>query len=95
MSDPITIRAHVFYSGHVQGVGFRWTAKNIAKGYEITGWVRNLPDGRVELVAEGAENEVRSFLQAIRQSGLGSLIRHEDVNWEQPMGDMFGFQIIG
>ena len=46
-------RVRILYSGHVQGVGFRYTAKTVAAGFEITGVVRNLPDGRVELVAEG------------------------------------------
>ena len=46
-------RAHVFYSGRVQGVGFRYSTREVACGYEVTGRVRNLPDGRVELVAEG------------------------------------------
>src|SRR5207249_8898651 len=52
-------RAHVFYAGRVQGVGFRYTAREVACGYEVTGFVRNLPDGRVEMVAEGEEEEVR------------------------------------
>ena len=48
----------VFYSGHVQGVGFRYTAKTVAAGFEISGNVRNLSDGRVELIAEGAREEL-------------------------------------
>ncbi len=51
----------IFYSGHVQGVGFRYTAKSVATGYEIAGVVRNLPDGRVELVAEGPRAEWNNF----------------------------------
>ena len=47
----------VFYSGHVQGVGFRYTVKTVAWGFEVTGTVRNLQDGRVELIAEGAMSE--------------------------------------
>src|SRR5471030_2081507 len=50
-------RMKVFYSGRVQGVGFRYTARTVAAGFEITGYVRNLPDGRVELVAEGDDSE--------------------------------------
>ena len=54
-------RVLVHYSGRVQGVGFRYTAKQVAAGYEIVGTVRNLSDGRVELVAEGAHDELEAF----------------------------------
>ena len=87
-------RVHVFYSGHVQGVGFRYTAKSLAQRYEVTGWVRNLLDGRVELVAEGERSELEAFLQAIRDSGLGPLIAHEEIHWEPAQGDFVGFQIV-
>jgi acylphosphatase len=70
-------RLHVLYAGRVQGVGFRYTAKVVATGFEVTGIVRNLPDGRVELVAEGLKDELEGFQQAIRESGLGSLIARE------------------
>lgn len=61
----------VWYSGHVQGVGFRYTTWSIARGYAVTGFVENLPDGRVHLVAEGTVDQVRLFLAAIadRMSG--------------------------
>ena len=64
----------VFYEGNVQGVGFRWTVRDAAKGFDVTGWVRNLPDGRVELQVTGEEDEVRLFLDCIVQSELHSLI---------------------
>lgn len=57
----------VYYSGHVQGVGFRATAASIARRYAVSGWVRNLPDRRVELLAEGESNEVLAFLAAVRE----------------------------
>ena len=66
-------RLKIFYSGRVQGVGFRYTAKTVAAGFEIAGTVRNLPDGRVELVAEGAREELEAFRAAIRNAGLASL----------------------
>lgn len=86
---------HIFYSGRVQGVGFRYTTKNVAMGYEVTGIVRNLPDGRVELVAEGLKDELEAFQQGIRESGLGSFISHEEVAWEDSKGDFRGFEISG
>ena len=86
-------RATVFYSGRVQGIGFRYTAREIACGFELTGYVRNLRDGRVELVAEGAEQEVTAFLEAVRVSQLGSHIRNADVNWGEGTGELRGFEI--
>jgi acylphosphatase len=86
-------RTTVFYSGKVQGVGFRYTVREVACGYEVTGYARNLPDGRVELVAEGDEEEAAAFLEAIRASQLGSHIRHADVNWREATGEFNGFDI--
>lgn len=65
----------VFYEGRVQGVGFRWTVRHIAKGFEVKGWVRNLVDGRVEMQVTGDGNEVRAFVKAISESELRSHIR--------------------
>jgi acylphosphatase len=67
----------VFYEGNVQGVGFRYTVRQIAKGFDITGSVRNLADGRVELLATGEEDELRAFLDAIGQSELHAHIKSQ------------------
>lgn len=67
----------VHYEGRVQGVGFRYATKRIAMGFEVTGWVRNLPDGRVEMIVCGDEAEVREFLREIRESQLGPHIQKE------------------
>jgi acylphosphatase len=87
-------RVQVFYSGRVQGVGFRYTAKTVAAGFEITGAVRNLPDGRVELVAEGARNELEAFCDAIRGAGLAGFIRDEKANWSAAQSNFKGFEIV-
>jgi acylphosphatase len=68
------ISLQVFYEGNVQGVGFRWTIRNIAKGFDVIGWVRNLSDGRVELQVGGEESEVFAFLDSIMESELRSHI---------------------
>ena len=59
------VRRHAFFRGRVQGVGFRFTAQSIAQQFEVTGFVRNLPDGRVELVAEGTGPELNRFVDEI------------------------------
>ena len=87
-------RMHIFYSGRVQGVGFRYAAKSVAMGFEVTGTVRNLPDGRVELTVEGATEELEAYQQAVRDSGLGGLIRDETVSWEMATGEFRGFEIV-
>ena len=84
----------VFFSGRVQGVGFRYQTRQVAAGYEVTGIVRNLPDGRVELVAEGEEAELNAFRLAVRDSGLNGLIRNEEVNWAGPSEEFRGFSIV-
>ena len=87
-------RMHVFYSGCVQGVGFRYTAKTAANGFEVTGIVRNLPDGRVELIAEGDRGELEAFRDAIRGAGLAGFIRDESVNWSDAQNEFHGFEIV-
>jgi len=84
----------VLYSGHVQGVGFRYTVKSVAAGFDVTGTVRNLPGGGVELIAEGARAELEAFRQAIRQSGLDHFVEHEDVSWAEPRSEFRGFEIV-
>jgi acylphosphatase len=83
----------ILYSGHVQGVGFRYTVRSVATGFEITGAVRNLPNGQVELVAEGPGGELEAFRQAIRDEGLEHFIDNEDVSWSEATGEFHGFEI--
>ena len=83
----------ILYSGHVQGVGFRYTVRTVAAGFEVMGTVRNLADGRVELTAEGVKTELDAFREAIHAAGLAANIRKEDVNWTEPRGGFTGFVI--
>lgn len=87
-----TARKKVLYSGHVQGVGFRYTARSIAGGFDVVGYVRNLPDGRVELVAEGSPAELQAFLDAVDQE-LGVYIRDVKISDEPPSGRFSDFSI--
>jgi acylphosphatase len=87
-------RMQILYSGLVQGVGFRYTAKTAAAGFEVIGTVRNLPDGRVELIAEGERGELESFRDAIRGAGLAGFIRDERVTWGDAKNEFHGFEIV-
>ena len=89
----MTIGKQLFYEGRVQGVGFRYTVKNIARGFEVVGWVRNLDDGRVELQVAGDPGEVDSFLEAIAESELKSHIRHVAAHSIAPLAGARGFEI--
>ena len=88
-------RLQVYYSGRVQGVGFRYTVQKLAAGFEVVGLVRNLDDGRVELVAEGERAELEAFREAIRAAGLARLIQREEAAWSAVRGEFRGFSIAG
>jgi acylphosphatase len=66
----VMVAKRVYYEGHVQGVGFRFSVKSVATGFDVVGWVKNLIDGRVELEVQGEESEVNGFLEAILESQL-------------------------
>jgi len=87
-------RLQVLYSGRVQGVGFRFTVKMVANGFEVTGIVRNLADGRVEMVAEGQRGELEQFLKGIQDSDVGAFIRGEEKTWTEAKNEFRGFEII-
>ena len=84
----------VLFSGHVQGVGFRYTARTVATGFEISGIIRNLQDGRVELVAEGLRPELEAFRQALHDAGLAGFIRDEQIDWTDAENKFKGFEIV-
>jgi len=86
-------RVTTFYSGPVQGVGFRYTVNLLVNGFEVTGTVRNLPDGRVELVAEGVRVELEGLLEAVRRSDVGRFIRQEQSDWTDANNEFRTFQI--
>jgi acylphosphatase len=86
-------RIHVFYSGHVQGIGFRYTAQDIAMTLDITGWVKNLADGRVEVVAEGEEEAIKVFLEKISKGQLGRYIKDVELLREKPTREFESFEV--
>ena len=83
----------IFYEGRVQGVGFRYQTKELARGFEVTGWVRNLPDGRVELQVNGETEELEAFLEEIRSSQLKGFIKKEQIH-PIPTFSAKGFDIV-
>ena len=86
-------RLQVLFSGRVQGIGFRYTVKQTALGYEVTGWVKNLADGRVELLVEGERGELEAFQAAILEAGLRRFIRETQSDWSDGTGEFRGFEI--
>lgn len=86
-------RAHVFISGRVQGVNFRWHTQRQAEREGVTGWVRNLRDGRVEAVFEGEEDAVRRLVDWCRQGPPAARVDDVEVRWEPPTGEFQDFSI--
>lgn len=86
----------VIFRGRVQGVGFRYHTKQTALGFDLVGWVKNKPDGSVELQVMGEEEEVSEFIQEIAcESELASLIKEYDVREIDPLENCQGFRIAG
>ena len=81
------------FEGRVQGVGFRFTTVEIARGYNVTGFVQNMPDGTVRLVVEGDQSVIQEFVAAIRSSHIFNYVTRESVDWQKPLGDMKSFEI--
>lgn len=86
-------RLHVFFTGQVQGVGFRFTARQVARQFKLAGWVKNLKDGEVELLVEGEENELKEFLALIR-SKMERHILDVRISWSQATREFHQFEIL-
>jgi len=87
------VRAHVYVSGRVQGVFFRSETQDQAKRHHVTGWVRNLPDGRVEAVFEGEKENVEKLIEFCKRGPPGALVTKVEVSWETYTGEFNGFKI--
>ncbi len=86
-------RMQIFFSGTVQGVGFRFTSERLARRFPVTGFVRNLEDGRVEVTAEGDEKALVEFLTTLRGSGMKNYIRDVEAHWSAAQGCFDRFSI--
>lgn len=94
MADNTTdqTRAHVYVSGIVQGVFYRGHTRQIAQSLKLTGWVRNLPDGRVEAVFEGPRQSVDKAIAWCRIGSPSARVERVDVTFEEPTGDFRDFR---
>jgi len=90
------VAKHIFYSGRVQGIGFRYATKQLAAGYEVSGWVRNLPDGRVEMLAMSHDpDEVEAFLSELQEnSGVSHAIKEIETHRVPAPSGVTGFSIV-
>lgn len=94
-SDPERLmRAHLLVQGRVQGVGFRAFVQSQAIRRELKGWVKNLPDGRVESEVEGDEALVNEFLQTVRRGPSLARVQNVDLEWINPHGRDSSFEIM-
>jgi acylphosphatase len=84
---------HAYFTGRVQGVGFRYTALDIGRKLGVSGWVKNLPDGKVELAAEGEEDLLKGFLAEIKEY-FSRYIVDVNVEWLKATGEFKDFNII-
>jgi len=89
----MTVRAHVFVSGRVQGVFFRSETHYEAKRRNVAGWVRNTSDGRVEAVFEGEKGDVEKMIDFCRRGPSGARVTKVDVRWEDYTGEFRDFRI--
>lgn len=85
-------RIHAYYSGYVQGVGFRYTVERVAASLSLAGWVKNLDDGRVEAICEGKEFTLKEFLKKINEA-LKHCIKDVDLEWSAATGEFKNFDI--
>jgi len=85
-------RLHIYYSGSVQGVGFRFMAQSAAQQLGVIGWVKNLEDGRVEVVCEGEGAALNKFLDKIKDV-FGAYIRDASIEPQMPTGEFEGFNV--
>ena len=85
-------RIHLIYTGNVHGVGFRFATERVARSVGVGGFVKNLPNGTVEAVAEGTEDQLTSFLEGIKER-MSGYISDSEVDWTKATGEFVGFEI--
>jgi len=94
MTDNLNQCLHAFIEGYVQGVGFRYFVLQSAQKYNLTGWVRNRHDGRVEVMAEGELNSLNHLLADLRKGPISSDVSNVDYSFEDARGDFSRFSVL-
>jgi acylphosphatase len=87
------VRAHVWVTGRVQGVGFRAYVQQAGVYYGLAGWVRNVGDNQVETVAEGSRQRVEAFVEAVKRGPHSARVDESRLDWEMPQGERSGFRV--
>ena len=87
------VRAHIHFCGTVQGVGFRYTTLSFAQQFLLTGWVKNLSDGRVEIIVEGSREKIEALLLRLKGQ-FGSFIRDQHIEWSEARGEFDRFDVV-
>ncbi|MFX1519641.1 MAG: acylphosphatase [Promethearchaeota archaeon] len=90
----MSVRAHVWVSGRVHGVFFRATTRRVAKKLGLTGWVKNLRDGRVEALFEGPREKVEELIKFCHEGPPAAIVKNVEVTWEDPTGKFDDFDIV-
>jgi len=93
MSENQLFRLHAYVKGRVQGVGFRYHTLQAAQDQGLTGWVRNLRDGRVEVVAEGAHEELNRLLVELRKGPISADVQDVNYEIEEGRGEFDAFRV--
>lgn len=86
-------RCRIYVSGYVQGIGFRSFTKKRATEISLSGFARNLPDGRVEIIVEGDESKINQFVERLKEGPWGSRVEKTEIRWEKPTTEFRGFEI--
>lgn len=85
-------QVHILFKGSVQGIGFRWTARKFAESNHLSGWVKNLPDGRVELTVQGDKDKIVNFIINLEEAMAGYIVQ-KDIDWQSPKQNFHDFEI--
>ena len=86
-------RIHVYISGRVQGVAFRWVTDDVARQLGVVGWVRNISDGRVEVLAESEEKTLKEFIEFLKRGPRHARVTDIDIEWLEATGEFKRFEV--
>ncbi len=86
--------AHIIVSGMVQGVGYRYFVVRTARNLDLTGWVKNLPTGEVEIETEGPKGNIQSLIDELPVGNPHATVRNVEVNWSKPTGKYSDFDVV-